>query len=327
MKQILLISLVCLNMGLSNAQVNIIFDTDFGGDADDLGAVAMLHNYVDKGKCNLLAIMSWQTEEKVIPALDAVNRFYNHPNIPLGIRHSGGWHTAEWNYTHPLAEKLPYKLSNDDVMEATALYRKILAGQKDKSVVIVTVGPLANIENLLKSEADEYSNLNGKELVKKKVEKFVIMGGKFPSGEGEWNFDGGMENVTKYACDNIPVPVVFSGFELGVQIKTGAVFNQIDKNHPLYIGFKHFSEHAPWMKEYYKEKILDNSTYDQTAVLYAVEGGTGEYWTKVENGYCVADEKGNNHWVEGDKHEHAYLVLKEAPEEMAKLIEAIMLGE
>ena len=89
----------------------------------------------------------------------------------------------------------------------------------------------------------------------------------------------------------------------------------------------HFSEHAPWMKENYNGEILNNSTFDQTAVLYAVRGGVGEYWEKVDNGYCVAKENGDNYWVDGDKYNHAYLVLKKKPEEMARLIESIMLNE
>jgi hypothetical protein len=66
------------------AQVKIIFDTDFGGDADDLGALAMLHNLHNKGECELLGIASWSTEQYVIPAMDAVNRFYGNPRNSHG---------------------------------------------------------------------------------------------------------------------------------------------------------------------------------------------------------------------------------------------------
>lgn len=45
----------------NNTRVKIIFDTDFGGDADDLGALAMLHNLHNQGKCELLGIASWST--------------------------------------------------------------------------------------------------------------------------------------------------------------------------------------------------------------------------------------------------------------------------
>jgi len=53
------------------------------------------------------------------------------------------------------------------------------------------------------------------------------------------------------------------------------VHNEFD---PLYIGFMHFSEYAPWMKAYFRGEILDNSTFDQTAVLCAVRQGVGDYW-------------------------------------------------
>lgn len=310
----------------AKAQVKIIFDTDFGGDADDLGALAMLHNMQNAGECELLGIASWSTEQYVIPAMDAVSRFYGNFEIPMGIR-SKDSHFQEWNYNKPIADALPNKLTNQDVPPALDLYRKILSEQDDKSVTIVTVGPLKNIMDLIQSEPDKFSDLSGKELIEKKVKEFVIMGGHFPSGENEWNFNGNMPGVTRFVLENITVPVVFTGYEVGVAIQTGAVFEKLEKTHPLYLGFKHFSQNASWMKDQYKGKILNNATYDQTAVLYAVQGGLGKYWEKVVNGFCVAKENGDNYWVEDNKFDHSYLVLKRNPEEMARLIESIMLNQ
>ena len=91
-----------------SAQVPVIFDTDFGGDADDLGALAMLHYFVDQGECDLLAVMSWSQEQDVIPAIDAVNRFYDHPDVPLGVR-KGDPFFLDWHYTHVLADSLPHE--------------------------------------------------------------------------------------------------------------------------------------------------------------------------------------------------------------------------
>jgi len=68
------------------SQVKIILDTDFGGDVDDLGALVMLHNFIQKDECDLLAVMCWSTEEYAVPAIDAVNRYYKHPTIPIGVR-------------------------------------------------------------------------------------------------------------------------------------------------------------------------------------------------------------------------------------------------
>jgi len=321
----ILLLVVFISLG-TFAQPKIIFDTDIGGDADDLGAIAMLHNYVSRGDCELLAIMSWSNDKFAVPAIDALNRFYLHPNIPIGVR-KDGTSTSPNNYNQAIANNFEYKLTYDDVPETVDLYRKILSSATDTSITIVAVGPLKNIERLLKSKADKYSPINGADLISKKVKEFVIMGGKFPKGENEWNFNGNMPGVTKYVLNNLKVPVVFSGFELGVKIQTGAIFNEIDKETPLYQGFMYFSEHAPWMKDQFKGKILNNSTFDQTAVLYAVNGGVGVLWEKVTGGFCEADDTGGNRWVKRENSNHSYLKLIEKPEFMELLIEAIMLNK
>lgn len=325
MKSILSL-LLCLAISLASlAQTSIIFDTDFGGDADDLGALAMLHHLVDNNECELKAVMCWSTEEYAVSAIDAVNRFYGHPDIPIGSRKDSTAY-IEWNYCKVIAEKFPHELDHDKVSDAVNLYRKILSSSPDRSVVVVTVGPLKIIEDLLKSKGDEYSALDGKELVKLKVSEFVIMGGQFPEGEWEWNFSGDMPGVTQYVLNHLDVPVVFSGFELGVAIKTGEVFNSMDQNTPLYKGFMHFSKNAPWMKENFQGQILDNSTFDQTAVLYAVRNGTGTFWDKISDGRCIADENGGNTWTPAKNSKHSYLRLKIEADALAGLIENLMLG-
>jgi len=309
----------------SFSQPKIIFDTDIGGDADDLGAIAMLHNYVKRGDCELLAIMIWSTDEYAVPAVDALNRYYLHPNVPIGTRKDPTY-TNETNYNKIIADNFEFKLKYNDVPDAVDLYRKILAEAADTSITIVTVGPLLNIQRLIKSKADKYSPLNGSDLITKKVKGFVMMGGKFPKGDNEWNFNGNMPGVTKYVIENITVPIVFSGYELGVEIQTGKTFNNIDKDTPLYLGFMHFSKHAAWMKDRFKGAILNNASYDQTAVLYAVNGGVDVLWEKITGGYCDADDVGGNRWIKGKASNHSYLKLIETPEFMATLIEAIMLN-
>lgn len=310
----------------TNAQEKIIFDTDFGGDADDLAALAMLHTYHSRGQCELLAVMSWATEEYAVPAIDAVNRFYGHAGIPIGVRKQGTYRDPN-AYGKSIADKFPYTRTADDVPDATALYRKILSEAGNNSITIVTVGPLYNIKALIESGPDDYSGLTGAELISNKVGEFVVMGGQFPEGKNEWNFNGNMPGVTKFVLEHLDVPVVFSGYEIGFRIKTGAILNERGMHTPLYAGFKHFSEHAPWMKEYYKGKVLDNASYDQTAVIYAVEKGIGTYWNLSSNGTCVADSTGGNKWIPGNEAHHAYLELIAEPEEIAALIESIMLGE
>jgi hypothetical protein len=308
----------------SHAQPNLIFDTDFGGDADDLGALAMLNHFENRKECNLLAVMVWSTEEYAVPAVDAVNHFYGNPDIPIGVRKDEKY-VGEWTYSKSIADVFEHTETFESAPEATSLYRKILSKSKNKSIVIVAVGPLKNIEKLLHSKADSLSPLSGKELIESKVKEFVIMGGQFPEGEKEWNFDGNMAGVTKYVISNLNVPITFLGYELGVEIKTGAVFNTIDPNTPLYVGFMYFSQHAPWVKENFVGKILDNSTFDQTAVLYAVRNGVGTFWSRVR-GTCIPDDHGGNTWSSSDHRDHAYLKLMISNQDMEEIIEPLMLG-
>jgi hypothetical protein len=322
---LLLIGTILLSVN-SQAQTRIIFDTDIGGDADDLGALAMLHHFIDNNECELAAIMCWSTEQYAVSAIDAVNRFYSHPDIPIGAR-KDSVHFLKSNYNKVIADKFPHTLKHHLVPDAVTLYRKILAESDDKSLVIVTVGPLKNIENLLESTGDSISPLSGEELVEQKVKEFVIMGGPFPEGKWEWNFAGGMPGVTQNVLAKLNVPITFSGFELGVAIKSGEAFNRMDPNTPLYVGFMYFSEYAPWMKRNFKGAIQDNSTFDQTAVLYAVRNGIGTYWDKVSEGVCVADEKGGNTWEQAEGSNHSYLKLTMDQDEIATVIEKMMLGE
>jgi inosine-uridine nucleoside N-ribohydrolase len=321
---VIILGAVILKTG---AQVKIIFDTDLGGDADDLGALAMLNHFTDRKECDLLAVMCWSTEKYAVEAISAVNTFYGHPDIPVAVRKDPSYLDPVC-YSKAIADRFPHTVNFENAPEATAIYRRILSESRNKSVKIVATGPLKNIEKLLKSVPDAFSSLSGKDLVKRKVKEFVIMGGQFPEGNNEWNFNGNMPGVTRWVISNIPVPIVFTGFEVGSAIKTGAVLNDLDKNTPLYVGFLSFSELAPWMKEFYVPgRISQNSTFDQTAVLYAVRNGTGLYWEKVNNGRCIPDDTGGNTWVKQKKSGHCYLKLILDKELMANEIENFMLGQ
>ncbi|MEX0290276.1 MAG: nucleoside hydrolase, partial [Flavobacteriaceae bacterium] len=265
-------------------------------------------------------------EKYAVSAIDAVNTYYGNPDVPIGLR-LGDPHETAWNHSKVIADNLEYDTTSKNAPEATSLYRKLLSKSEDKSVVIITVGPLMNIKKLLQSKADEYSSLNGMELLNAKVKEFVIMGGNFPNSDNEWNFNGDMPGVTKYVLEHLNLPITFSGAELGDAIRTGTVFNELPKDSPLYLGFFHFSKYAPWMNHLFKGAIIDNATFDQTAVLYAVRKGIGTYWHKVENGLCVADENGGNKWVTKENTNHAYLVLDMPKAEIEKELEAFMLGK
>ena len=77
-------------------------------------------------------------------------------------------------------------------MEATAAYRKVLSEADDHSVVISAIGFATNLAALLQTSPDDYSSLNGYDLVALKVKQVVWQGGWYPPfhgfGHNTYNF-------------------------------------------------------------------------------------------------------------------------------------------
>ena len=168
--------------------VRLILDTDLGPDYDDVGAMALMHALADSGQVEILAIVSSNADERVVPCMEVINGYFNRPEIPVGATKSPTaanlttWHKEKWtdalpaHYPHPT-------IKTSDAPDAVAIYRQLLAQQPDSSVVICTVGFFTNLKELLHSPADAYSPLTGKELVARKVKRLVSMAGAFPEGK------------------------------------------------------------------------------------------------------------------------------------------------
>ena len=118
------------------------------------------------------------------------------------------------HWADSIVAKYPHTInSTDDVPDATLIYRRVLSSQPDTSVTVVTIGFLTNLNNLLKSEPDSISPLNGMDLVRKKVKLLVSMAGTFPSGK---EFNVYMDSLSsEYVFNNWPGRIIFTGFEIG----------------------------------------------------------------------------------------------------------------
>ena len=169
MKRIaLILPLLCsLSMcpgALAEPPVNIIFDTDMGGDCDDVGALFILHGAVERGEAKLLATMGCISADAIAPCLDAINTWFGRPEIPVGTLKDSGFLVGP-HYTAEITRRFPHRFaSGNDYPDAVTLYRQVLAKQPDRSVVVVAIGPLRNLANLLKSGPDAASPLGGEAL-------------------------------------------------------------------------------------------------------------------------------------------------------------------
>jgi purine nucleosidase len=312
-----LLLVACATLALATepgAAVRVIFDTDIQGDVDDVGAVAVLHALADLGEVRILATGVSAKNPHSPACLDALNTYFGRPDLPLGVVKGPGF-LRDSKYAKQIADEFPHWLkSAQDAPDAAIVYRKVLAAEEDKGVVMISVGPVTNMSNLLKTGADQYSNLSGKELVRRKVSLWVCMGAKIPEGREANIFHDAA--ASQNAVSNWPTPIVFSGFEIGKRVKTGGALKRLPATSPVRRSYQLYNGIKP------------HFSWDQTAVLYAArgpDGGLDDHWGLVTQGRLEIDDDGNNTWQPSPDSDHAYLVEKGPPSKIAAIIEGLML--
>ena len=292
--------------------VPIIFDTDFGPDVDDVGALAVLHAMADLDEAEILGVMVSTSENVDSPrAVDVVNTYYGRPDIPIGLSDP-----SAPMFNSPYTAQIGSSFESEEVPNpsATSLYRQLLAAQADKSVTIVSVGFKSNLDDLLLSGPDEFSPLNGADLVAEKVKLWVAMAGQFPNSYhhphgGEFNLlvDLRASIITTALW---PTPIVFSGFEVGSTIMTGGVLQVA------------VSEDNPVREAYRLYTGGDNrQSWDLTAVWYAVRGATDFFDTCF--GRIEVEADGHNAW-DPNARGHAYLSMNVEAELVAKALDELL---
>jgi len=327
--QLFVLGIVVLITGCGNNQKNItenpdtpipiIFDTDCGPDYDDVGALALLHAFADSGYINILATMASNKHELVAPSVDVINTYFGRADIPIGAPKSEGVNIGAFQkWPDSLVAKYPHDLmSTDEAPDAVKLYRKILSEQGDTTVTIISVGFLTNLGNLIISEPDEFSPLSGKKLIEKKVKRWVCMGGKFPEGK---EFNVYMDSIKSViAIEQWPTEIIFTGFEIGEQIKTGLrLIEKPGKNNPVKDVFAISIPMSEWDKD-------GRMSWDQTAVLIAVKGFENYFY--INRGRFITFKNGYNEWKDSENGTHRYVKTKMPVLQVTKLIEDLMMHE
>ncbi len=298
--------------------VPIILDTDMESDVDDVGALAMLHALADRGALDILGVMVSALNPASAACAERINRYFGRPNIPIGnVR--GDAVMRDSRYAAHIAAEFPGALeSGDAAPDATALYRRILAGQPDNSVVIVTIGYKTNMRNLLRSDACEHSDLAGRALVARKVRLWMCMGGRFPSGREAnilWDARASHEAITDW-----PTDIIFSGWEIGRDIYTGGRLAELPVDSPVRRSYQLFNNLRP------------HRSWDQAALLYAgraLYGGTAsDYWELSPPGRIVINpEDGSNRWEDDPTGTHRHKRVKMEPDRVAAELDVLMMQQ
>ena len=253
----------------------VILDTDIGSSTDDLFALEMLYYYHDEGRCKLLGVVVDRMGEHCAAITDVMNTHFGHPEVPIGLVRNGIASPRVWIDYSALPSyagsdgKPMFRRSVSDygtLPDGWQLYRRLLAVQPDHSVSICSIGFVTSLSQLLASSADEYSPLNGVELVRKKVKCLYIMGGVFgESVEPDFNFAQGITFAQEFfRLWPKDVDMIFSPMEVGqgIEYKPEQVVADVNWTdvHPI--------------KQVYRRCNCNTGQmmWDPMAVINAVEG-------------------------------------------------------
>ena len=231
-----------------NDRINVIFETDYGNDADDAIALDAILKYCDAGRMKLLGVSTHKGGDNICPAVDATLTWYGYGKVPLarsprpvGSGDGNGYadsvalkRDASGRIAFAQAHKGRYE-------DAIAFYRRTLSRQKDSSVVVISVGFGTNLALLLESGPDKYSPLTGRELVARKVRLLSIMAGDYREKPFvEFNVSKDIPAMRKVFAE-WPTDILENPFEIGERVVCpSSVINERlswGRPHPLLCAF------------------------------------------------------------------------------------------
>ena len=347
------VALACCAAGAFAAGVpKVIFDTDMISDFDDVGALACLHALADAGECEILATVSSTRGNASVAAVEVINGYYGRGDLPTGAPKGLGVQGVAERSGPTVDPKAPldpkrdgghYKyrklavdypqwvrhLDADDAPDANVIYRKALAAAPDKSVVICTTGFLTNIRRLLETPADGISPLTGRELVERKVSKWVAMACRYACGK-ECNSRWDAES-SRIALEQFPAPIVFTDWNYGYDVFAGrAIAEQAGPRNPVKDVF---AGNIPSRDEVRKNPALwlqrgfgmgGRSAWDETAVLIAVRGENSGCYNLDRGTYRMVGKDGEDEWIPDEANRDCRVTEKLAKKEIGRTIDELI---
>lgn len=203
----------------------VIIDTDYASDGDDILALELAMVYDNHDVIEILGVVLSTTYSRSPMAVHRQLSRNGYGYVPVGMDTIHGLQVAT-QYVDVM-----YEGGSSEYEQPVSLYRRLLASS-DSKVDIITLGFTQNLEDLLKSQPDGISPLNGVELVAEKVNAVYIMGGNL-KGRPSFNFYWGERRNTteaiQYVNKNLPVKLVYITEEMGNDVFCGGFYNQQDK--------------------------------------------------------------------------------------------------
>jgi inosine-uridine nucleoside N-ribohydrolase len=296
----------------SAGPLKVFLDTDLLFDPGDISAVTFAHGLADLCEIELIGTTAVTTSSAASRALDAINTYFGRPDIPIGVL-KGDSFLGGAGYSGPLNDLPATHYQTGAAPDATQVFRQVLAKQPDKSVAVVSIGPLRNLSNFLKSPPDADSPLSGKDLIKAKVKFLSAMGGVFVDigafggpVTSEFNIQKDAP-AAKNVVDGWPSPIMFSGFEIGWYTCPDYLAIQGDPQGPMGRVLGGGVDPTPCKDVVNKGNAYGRPGWDQTSLLYAARG-LGTFWTGEMKGNVTIDaSNGEDKWTATPDRQQGFL--------------------
>jgi len=304
-----------VDTAISSGPPRLIIDTDLSLWWDDATAVGMANVLQQRGKVQILGVMSDIRNPVAAAALDAIDTAYGHARIPVGAVVDSAADTAPHGYSDALAQQLPHAIrDSSQAQPAVHLYRRLLAAQPDHSVTVVAIGGDTNLAGLLRSGPGQGTSLSGRALVATKVKKLVIEDGLFsPSmstSPAQGAPQGGPPPFTNERLDvaatkllvgpeGWPTTMAWVDGTTGINTKVGgALCTSVPPKNPMRIVYTKLFNCGP----------PGDGDWDGPTMLYAVGGASGIFSELGQGGGAVINAEGGLSWVTTGHHPHEVYV-------------------
>ena len=295
--------------------VNIILDTDFETDCDDVGALCVLHTLAQRGIVQICGVIASVHSPWPAAAVATVNAALGRPDIPVGENRTIPNAACYLEHRRNTENRLYHKaiaarqLPHCEIEDAVELYFRLLNQAADSSIIICAIGLMTVLAEVLRRPG-------GQELIRRKVVRLVSMADG-QALEGCSGFNWNMDSLaTQMVINHWPVELQIS--PVGTDVLTGETLGRLPADNPLRCAYEIWSGKQGFLRP----------SWDQLAVLAASGVAFQEGFIKtVRRGKIVYDASSRKHcWSIDECGMHTCLGLYSDAKETALRVEKLMSG-
>ena len=276
---------------------------------DDACAIRILHRMEKDGFCKVEGICISAVRPESGPSMRAflASEDWNSPMIFADLE------AADYDGTpcyHQLLTGLSPHPVREDLQDCVEGYRSLLVRTKGKTDIIAVGYPNALVR-LLESQPDSISPLTGRELVRKKVARLWMMAGEYPSGkENNFKRTERSRKAGHIICREWPTEIIFLGYEIGIQVKTGGNLPEEDLLHSILQTHGSGNGRFAW---------------DPLTVVLALSKAPEKAGFRLHWGHNHVDAAtGANTFTPSSNGPHAYVTLTKEPAWHASVLDSLL---